>query len=765
MYRAKRLTPICRIGSTKPTGDEWASYSKKFTVNGEVEYATIELESDGVCGIYLNGEFVEGHMGRLPGRVFYAEITSKLCEGENEIKLEIGGLHHQPAGEVIRERRGFYIHDVAAELKFRTAKETGTIVTDGTWTREADDGVTVPDVVAAITEDEYHHFWRHAALWREVPEVQKVPEAVETVAGKAYTEFLNKNEQGYVYPKHVMCSNILPVDAPAEKPSCIEDGEQYALYDFEQVEVGYTEIEYELEEDAEILVMYDYSESLTDFSYEIFHWSKYKYRNYWPETVQRLILRQTLKKGRGTLRFTRRRACHFMLVRFKSAGKVKVHSCRILRSMMPVVEKGYFHCDDELFNRMWEVGRYTLQVNRHQEYESEPRNESKFFSGDGCIDTLTEYYTFNDSSIIDASLSHTDPGHGGRVSNVFMRNKSLPDYHAWRIILLYNHYRYTGDVEFVKHYYEDLHQIMIGLLNMMGPNNLIYNSQIYGDIFFFTSGSIDYTCSFDRLGYKIYMNALFYRSLIAMSELGEVVGEESEYTTEWRAFAAEVKKAVNELMWDEMAGAYLDSLFPDNLSQDGNALAVLYGLADGERAESIMAAIKERNWTPCGSRFMTQTFENLRNSRGGGILLSPAMNTYEAEGRFLMGQDEDAIELMRRCWGAMIRKGAHTFWEFAPTDENDVWPTPAHAWASGCCYLMGAYIAGVRPATPGYETVLLAPTDAFGEFEAVVPTNKGYIAANCRITDGKKIFTYAVPETMKIETKMPEGVEWEIIRY
>ncbi len=52
-------------------------------------------------------------------------------------------------------------------------------------------------------------------------------------------DFLNTKEQGYVYPKHVLCSNILPVDAPAEVPSCIEDGEQYVLYDFEQLEVGY----------------------------------------------------------------------------------------------------------------------------------------------------------------------------------------------------------------------------------------------------------------------------------------------------------------------------------------------------------------------------------------------------------------------------------------------------------------------------------------------------------------------------------------------
>ena len=81
MYRAKRLTPICRIGSTKPVGDEWASYSKKIVVDGAVEYATLELESDGVCGMYLNGEFIEGHMGRMPGRVFFCRDHLEASRG------------------------------------------------------------------------------------------------------------------------------------------------------------------------------------------------------------------------------------------------------------------------------------------------------------------------------------------------------------------------------------------------------------------------------------------------------------------------------------------------------------------------------------------------------------------------------------------------------------------------------------------------------------------------------------------------------------
>lgn len=86
----EHLTSICRIGTVKWTGDEWSSYTKHFDLAVLPESAAIRVDSQGVCGIYLNGEFIEASAGRFFGRITYVEVTSKLKIGQNELKLVLG---------------------------------------------------------------------------------------------------------------------------------------------------------------------------------------------------------------------------------------------------------------------------------------------------------------------------------------------------------------------------------------------------------------------------------------------------------------------------------------------------------------------------------------------------------------------------------------------------------------------------------------------------------------------------------------------------
>ena len=108
------------------------------------------------------------------------------------------------------------------------------------------------------------------------------------------------------------------------------------------------------------------------------------------------------------------------------------------------------------------------------------------------------------------------------------------------------------------------------------------------------------------------------------------------------------------------------------------------------------------------------------HTRGGVKTISPAACMYEAEARFLSGDPESALELIRRCWGTMIRKGARTFWEFAPNNGTDRWIIPAHGWSGGCTYLLSAYVLGIRPGKPGYETLVFCPYEGFESFKGVV---------------------------------------------
>lgn len=276
-----------------------------------------------------------------------------------------------------------------------------------------------------------------------------------------------------------------------------------------------------------------------------------------------------------------------------------------------------------------------------------------------------------------------------------------------------------------------------------------------------SSGS-DYSQNPDRLGEKPLMNALFYKSLLCMSELAEVVGDSR--AEEWRLLAEKVKKAINDRLWSEDKKAYIDTFNDSHIPQDGNALCLFFGIAEGDRAATVMKTLEEKLWTPYGA---TMSSEPDSYQYGGDDVISPLMNTYEAAARFTLGDSEGALELMRRCWGSMIRRGATSFWEYTDTSEGNKPKhfSGCHAWSAGCSYLLGAYVLGISPLSPGYERLLFHPCENFESFEGVVPTPKGLVAVSCKSENGNKKYTLALPKDLAITVELPENAVLETLEY
>ena len=732
MMDIKQLTEIGRIGFIKESGDEWAWYSKEIELKDVPDYATVKMTSDGVSAIYVNGEFVETHMGRLPNRILYVEITSKLRKGLNKIQIEVGSHFYQQTAMNVHKRRGSWFSCVAAEIMIQTKESQMYISTDESWECTADIGKMQTTVLSEVSMAEYERFWKHAALWKEVPQELTVPKEILEVAGASYEEYIKKGDPKYVYPK------------------VLREDEGGIVYDFGRVVVGYTIIEYESEEDSSMKLFYDYTESVDDFDP--------KARAF--RIVDRLAVETPVVKGKHTVQIIRRRAGRYLYVK-SDCNRLKIKSCKMMISMTPATQKGWFRCNDSLLNEIWEVGKYTLWVNKHQEYESCPRHELKFFSGDGIVAALIDYYAFGYEGLVDASLACTERSECiGLRHDKYSRNDELWDYPALRILMAYNHYKYYGDKTFLKHYYPELVTTLMWLVDKVGSDNLIYQYPVWYDGFFTTSGSVEYSCSFDRLGQKTYLNALVYQSLVRMSELGKVMGDEKSES--WKLLAEKICNAMNEKLWSEEKKAYIDLQYPDNYAQDGNVLAVLFGIADERKSRLIFDSLEKHNWSPFGS---TMFSENLAHTRKGNQTISPLMCGYEAEARFSAGEHESALELIRRCWGTMIQKGAGTFWEFAPNDAKGRWIIPSHAWSAAPTYLLSAYVLGIRPEKPGYEEMLFEPSDELETFEGVVPTKKGYVAAKCVTEQNKKIYTIVIPKAVKLHVNVPEGAEVNILRY
>ena len=724
------FTDIQWIGCIKQTEKEEYTVTKIFTVDELPTFAALRVDSQGICAIYLNGEFVDASSGRYANRITCVEVTSRLKQGDNELRLIVGGFFYQGKERENYERRGLHFSAAAVELQldFLNGKQQ-RVVTDDSWQCSSDEGVHNAYSFSSVTKAEYTRFWQVAALWKEQKPLA-VPQPIADAVGKDYLDYVGELLPAYAHPQTV-----------------VEQDEYSITYDFGRLYVGYPVLMYEAETDGMVTLCFDYAETVEDFGGE----SEYH------EASEALNITKSIQKGNHTLLVHNRRASRFVKVKFD--GKVKNVSFCYRLLMMPYDKLGWFSCSDAVFNKMWEVGKYTLHVNKQREYESCPRNEMKYFSGDGIIAALIDYYTFGDAPLVDASLSLTEMAcNSGLCHDVFERNLALWDYPAWRIITAYNHYRYTGDIAFVKRYYEELKQNVAWMIHKMNGRYLMYQYPVYLPPFHKEVEAVEWTCSADRLGEKPSLNALFYKSLCCLSEWGRLVNDEE--ADAYADLAEKVKEAINRYLWDDERQAYVETCDRSYIPQDGNVLAVLFGVADKQRANAVLQTLKDTCWSPYGSTILSKKTGHPMHTRGGAAAISPLSCTYEAESRFLVGDDENALELMKRVWGSMLKMGAETFWEFCHNEEKR-WPIPSHAWSAGCTYLLSAYVLGIRPLSAGYESVLFAPHGDLGTVKGVVPTAKGLIA----VVGNNKQYTVTVPKGVAIVAELPQDATVNIVEY
>lgn len=726
-------TNINWISTVTDKKDEWVEYNKSFFVEKTIENAVVRFESDCICAVFINGIFLISSTGRTPERVNCHEVTSLLKKGENDIKILLGGHYFQKFGLNAKAKRGYWLNQAAMELAVSFSDGTDLkIVTDKTWGEKATETMQ-------ITKAEYNLTWKNALWWNEKNDV-KIPDEVLKVAGEEYKNYaLTEQETVANY------ENIVETDFQYENGKFLSTkDENYIILDFAKTVVGYVEIEYDSSNEVCVESLFDVTEQLTDF----------ELLGDWAYTVERLATTDVMRDN--FFRNYRRRAFRYLKLTFK--GKVEISSIKVRLCMFPESKKGWFKCDDNLLNDIWQTGKYTFHLIKQQEYESCPRCEMLFFAGDGVIDASIDNYVFGDCRMLNTSLSlrHEEKAAGISTVTSFNRNVWQWDYFAWRIISIYNYFRHYGEKEFLETYYDDAVNNILWLTERMNDRNLLFQVPAFHSTSSSTMIQVDWACSIHRLGENVFLNCLLYKSLLCMSELAKAMNDKR--SKEWGELAEKVKDAVNTRLFDKEKEAYIDGL-DDAICQDSNVLAVFFGIADEERSEKVLRTLKEKLWSEYGSQMADKLFKN-GTLRGGSTTISPTMCAFEAEARFKAEKPLEGLTLIRNTWGAMLKKGATTFWEFNPNNEFDKWEhSVCHGWSAGCTYLLSAYILGVRFEN---EKIIFAPRPCdLEEMRGVVPIEKGFIAAKLK----DKTFSLAVPKNFEVLCDIPENYKVEIIKY
>ncbi|KDN38537.1 hypothetical protein RSAG8_09426, partial [Rhizoctonia solani AG-8 WAC10335] len=85
-----------------------------------------------------------------------------------------------------------------------------------------------------------------------------------------------------------------------------------------------------------------------------------------------------------------------------------------------------------------------------------------------------------------------------------------------------------------------------------------------------------------------------------MSQMAQEIGEE-EKTPLWTGLSNSVKHAVNLELWDQAQGMYRDNTTPTLLPQDGNSLAIWFGVANSQEKVYRISSGLKRNWNEHGA--------------------------------------------------------------------------------------------------------------------------------------------------------------------
>lgn len=479
--------------------------------------------------------------------------------------------------------------------------------------------------------------------------------------------------------------------------------------------------------------------------------------------------------GRGGFRY--------LMVWLSGPGAVELSDLKLQFDAAPLQRDlrdyaGAFLSSDDELNRYWYSGAYTVQLStidpqtgrRYPAEPGPPHNDARIgdgpsvivdapkrdrfiWGGDLAVANPVAYLTTGDTLSPQLAFDWLakKPRDNGQPAGVYI---PLPgdqgwwynwgEYALWWMVNYEDHYRYSGDRAFLDRWFDQL----VGAVRWAQANVDATDGLLN------TPGDASGHWGYGLGGKETYNNVLLVHALGSAARMAEAKGRD-DLAGQWRALADRTAAAVNAKLWDADAGAYVTQPGASAHPQDANAMAVLSGVASGDRAQSVLSFLK-RGWTAVGSPSVD------RDGTAVPRYVSPFVSTFELQALAANGRTDDAIGLMKRTWGHMLRGDATgTFWEnvsLGGGPQLGSYTSYSHGWAAGPTSFLTNTVLGVQPSGPGFSsfTVTPHPPQGLSWAQGRVPTPKGPIdVAWRRQRDGRLALVVKAPAGTSYSVQLP----------
>jgi hypothetical protein len=381
----------------------------------------------------------------------------------------------------------------------------------------------------------------------------------------------------------------------------------------------------------------------------------------------------------------------------------------------PQAYPNYFYSNDALLNRVWYAGAYTVQMDTiapdqgrvwgppasgwenngvigvgASDLVDGAKRDRSVWPGDLGISLPTEYVSTDDvvstKNALTTLYQHQNSStgeleYGGPEFNFF----GSDTYHTWTLVGTASYFTYTTDKAWLDSIWSR-YRLGMGFITAKIDGNGLLN----------VTGTSDWARG-GQGGENIEANAILYRALLGGVVLATAEGDSADANS-WQQKATAVKAAANSLLWNGSVGLYRDNPTSTTYPQDGNSLAVWYGMTDSTAKNTSIAHALAARWNSFGAASPEKD--------GGAIGTFPG--SMEVQAHFVAGDDVNALDLIRREWGYMLRSPTgtgSTFWEGFRSDGTfdygGTYMSLAHGWATGPTSALTFYVLGLTPGGSG----------------------------------------------------------------
>lgn len=404
----------------------------------------------------------------------------------------------------------------------------------------------------------------------------------------------------------------------------------------------------------------------------------------------------------------------------------------------PLEAKSDFACSDPSLLPLWKISLNTIQRCMHETYEDCPFYEQMQYGMDTYLQAMYTFSTAADDRLVKMAIHHF---HCSQLPTGILQSRYpsqdpqvIPGFSLYWIMLVYEHYFYFGDIEFMKPYRATIDAVLEWFHQRLTDEGLVAAAppKYWSFIDWVEEWEPLRGVPLAKLEGPLTVDSLMYAyALDKAAELNRYTNRK-DTAEEYSGRSEAVKQAVRQHCWSTEKQMFRDGPDVQQFSQHAQLWSILSETVKADEAVTL------------AKRMLAD--ESI-------CQVSYAMSFFMFRTLSKMGLYDQVFPMWSR-WKEQVKLHMTT-WLEDPVQER----SECHAWGAVPLYDFPAEILGVKPAAPGYSQIWIEPKLGHLDWASgSAATPHGSVHISWSLDDQRKFkLTAILPKHIAAVIRLPDG--------